>query len=63
MGLILEIVEGMCVTVMSRRSDRSGVVTYPYFVDFIHCFYIISPVFFSFIYSFICYVFFLVTVS
>lgn len=63
MGLILENVEGMCVTVLSRRIDRSGVLTYPYFVDFIHYFYIITPLLFSFIHSFICYIFNLVTVS
>ena len=46
MGLILENVEGMRVTVLSHRSDRSGVLAYPYFVDFIHYFYIITPLFF-----------------
>ena len=49
MGLILDqIVEGIECTsqYVSRRSDRSGVLAYPYFVDFIHCFYITTLLFF-----------------
>ena len=59
MGLILDqIVEGIECTsqYVSRRSDRSGALACPYFVDFIYCFYIITPLFVSFI-SFISFVF------
>ena len=55
MGLILDqIVEGIEYTsqYVSRRSDRSGELACAYFVDFIYCFYIITPVFFFFIYFF-----------
>ena len=48
MGLILDqIVEGIECTsqYVSRRSDRSGALACPYFVDFIYCFYIITPLF------------------
>ena len=62
MGLILENVELMCVTVLSRQSDRSGVLAYPYFVDFIHYFYIITIIFFIYSFFYLLY-FFLVTVS
>lgn len=51
MGLILDqIVEGIECTsqYVSRRSDRSGVLAYPYFADFIYCFYITT---YSFIFS------------
>ena len=51
MGLILDqIVEGIECTsqYVSRRSDRSGALVCPYFVDFIYCFYIITPLFFFF---------------
>ena len=66
MGLILDqIVEGIECTsqYVSRRSDRSGALACPYFVDFIHCFYIITPLFFSFTYSFIFYIFFLMILA
>ena len=64
MGPILDqIVEGIECTSQyaSRRSDRSGALVYPYFVDFIYCFYIITPLFFSFffIYLFIFSLFFI----
>ena len=51
MGLILDqIVEGIECTsqYVSRRSDRSGALVCPYFVDFIYCFYIITPLFIFF---------------
>ena len=51
MGLILDqIVEGIECTsqYVSLRSDRSGALVCPYFVDFIYCFYIITPLFFFF---------------
>lgn len=51
MGLILDqIVEGIECTsqYVSRRSDRSGALVCSYFVDFIYCFYIITPLFFFF---------------
>ena len=56
MGLILDqSVEGIECTsqYVSRRSDRSGALVCPYFVDFIYCFYIITPLFFSSFFSFI----------
>ena len=55
MGLILDqIVEGIECTsqYVSRRSDRSGALACPYFVDFIYCFYIITPLFIFFCCSF-----------
>ena len=63
MGLILDqIVEGIECTsqYVSRRSDRSGALVCPYFVDFIYCFYIITPLFFFFIYSFFFFIFYIV---
>ena len=47
---------------MSRRSDRSGALACPYFVDFIYCLYIITPLFYfiffiSFFFFFIFYIF------
>ena len=63
MGLILDqIVEGIECTsqYVSRRSDRSGALVCPYFVDFIYCFYIITPLFFFFfIYSFFFFIFYI----
>lgn len=72
MGLILDqIVEGIECTsqYVSRRSDRSGALACPYFVDFIYCFYIITPlfiffllfIFFFFFFSF--YIFFLMILA
>lgn len=55
MGLILDqIVEGIECTsqYVSRRSDRSGALACPYFVDFIYCFYIITPLFFFHLFLF-----------
>ena len=71
MGLILDqIVEGIECTsqYVSRRSDRSGALVCPYFVDFIYCFYIITPLFFIFFFiysffSFIFYIFFLMILA
>ena len=63
MGLILDqIVEGIECTsqYVSRRSDRSGALVCPYFVDFIYCFYIITPLFFFLIYSFFFFIFYIV---
>ena len=60
MGLILDqIVEGIECTsqYVSRRSDRSGALACAYFVDFIYCFYIITPVFFFSFISFFLYFF------
>lgn len=64
MGLILDqIVEGIECTsqYVSRRSDRSGALACPYFVDFIYCFYIITPLFVFFFFSF--YIFFLMILA
>ena len=69
MGLILDqSVEGIECTsqYVSRRSDRSGALACPYFVDFIYCFYIITPLLFFFIYFFyffIFYIFFLMILA
>ena len=60
MGLILDqIVEGIECTsqYVSRRSDRSGALACAYFVDFIYCFYIITPVFFFHLFLFFLYFF------